>query len=266
MDPSGQPSDARRIAELGATAGATAPERYEGVGARARLQQAETAMQTNDDARARYLLQQAEADVWLEGARDRNRLLLQIHTRQSELAEKKAREDASATARLTAAQAPAAPVESRPAPAAWSVAPVEIKAAPAPVVSTPASTIITLGDVVFDTGSAVLRSAAAPELDRLAALLRENPKRLVAIHGFTDSVGNYQYNVSLSMQRAQAVRQALLSRGITIGRMTVKGFGAAHPVASNATATGRQQNRRVEIHVSDTLGRLPPGRAPAAAR
>jgi outer membrane protein OmpA-like peptidoglycan-associated protein len=88
-------------------------------------------------------------------------------------------------------------------------------------------------------------------MDRLATFLRENPERMVAIEGHTDSVGGDAYNLALSDKRAEAVRNALLSRGIAGMRVTAKGMGESAPVASNDTAAGRQRNRRVEIIIAD---------------
>ena len=111
--------------------------------------------------------------------------------------------------------------------------------------------VLTLGDVLFDTGRAELKSGAFSTMDRLATFLRENPERMVAIEGHTDSVGGDAYNLALSDKRADSVRTALVSRGIAGTRVTSKGMGESTPVANNATAEGRQRNRRVEIIIAD---------------
>jgi outer membrane protein OmpA-like peptidoglycan-associated protein len=111
--------------------------------------------------------------------------------------------------------------------------------------------VLTLGDVLFDTGRAELKAGAFSTLDRLATFLRQNPERTVAIEGHTDSVGSDSFNQSLSERRAQAVRVALTSRGIDSGRVTAAGMGETKPVANNATAEGRQRNRRVEVVISN---------------
>ncbi len=111
--------------------------------------------------------------------------------------------------------------------------------------------VLTLGDVLFDTGRAELKSGAFTTIDRLAAFLRDNPERTLSIEGYTDAVGSDTYNLTLSQRRAEAVRAALAYRGIDGGRISTKGFGKANPVANNATAEGRQRNRRVEIVISN---------------
>jgi outer membrane protein OmpA-like peptidoglycan-associated protein len=87
-------------------------------------------------------------------------------------------------------------------------------------------------------------------IDILADFLRKYPKRSVLIEGFTD-IGTETYNLGLSQQRADAVRDSLRARGIDTERITAKGYGKQFPVASNKTPAGRQQNRRVEITILD---------------
>ena len=111
--------------------------------------------------------------------------------------------------------------------------------------------VLTLGDVLFDTGRAQLKPGAMRTLDQLATFLRENPQRTVEIEGYTDSVGSEDMNQALSERRANAVKSALMDRGIAINRIAARGFGEMNPVASNDTAAGRQQNRRVEVVISN---------------
>jgi outer membrane protein OmpA-like peptidoglycan-associated protein len=118
--------------------------------------------------------------------------------------------------------------------------------------------VLTLGDVLFETGRADLRSGADRTVSQLANFMRQNPDRTVEITGFTDSTGNVEFNQELSERRAEAVRQALVSYGISPQRVVTRGLGPALPVASNSTASGRQQNRRVEITISDEKGSIPP--------
>jgi outer membrane protein OmpA-like peptidoglycan-associated protein len=111
--------------------------------------------------------------------------------------------------------------------------------------------VVTLGDVLFDTNKAQLKSGGMRGVQRLADILRQYPKRNVLIEGFTDSTGSSSHNQELSDRRADAVRTALLDTGISADRIATRGYGVTFPVASNATAEGRQLNRRVEIVVSD---------------
>ena len=112
--------------------------------------------------------------------------------------------------------------------------------------------VLTLGDVLFDTGKAQLNPGAAFKLDQLAQFLNEHPDRRVQIDGFTDSVGSEAYNQDLSQRRADAVKAALLSRGVSPSRISTEGYGKAFPVASNNESGGRQLNRRVEVVIGNT--------------
>jgi len=111
--------------------------------------------------------------------------------------------------------------------------------------------VLTLGDVLFATGQADLKPGAASNLNQLVSFLGKYPARTVAIEGHTDSVGSDDYNVGLSQQRADAVRSHLVRQGVQAGRITTLGAGKGSPVASNDTAAGRQQNRRVEVIISN---------------
>jgi outer membrane protein OmpA-like peptidoglycan-associated protein len=88
-------------------------------------------------------------------------------------------------------------------------------------------------------------------MDKLALFLKKYPKRNVLVEGHTDSQGSETYNLGLSQRRADSVRNALMERGISADRIATKGYGEKFPVASNAAAAGRQQNRRVEIIILD---------------
>jgi phosphate transport system substrate-binding protein len=102
----------------------------------------------------------------------------------------------------------------------------------------------------FNTGSNQLDNRALSDLDRMTEFLLQNstdPKKLILV-GFTDDVGDPASNLVLSKQRANAVADALRSRGVIPGRVT--GFGSENPVASNSTPDGRERNRRVEVWVS----------------
>jgi len=117
--------------------------------------------------------------------------------------------------------------------------------------------VLTLGDVLFDTDKADLKPGAQITLDRLAAFLDDYPERHLLIEGHTDSRGPDEYNQSLSERRARSVRQALIDRGIESVRLRAVGLGEEYPVASNESSAGQQQNRRVEIVVSDDEGTFP---------
>lgn len=117
---------------------------------------------------------------------------------------------------------------------------------------TPRGMVLTLGDVLFDTDKSTLKPGARRSIDKLADFLQKNPEQRIRIEGHTDSTGSDQYNLELSQRRADAVRHALLDKGIGEDRMSgVEGLGEAYPVTSNNTAAGRQQNRRVEVIFPD---------------
>lgn len=111
--------------------------------------------------------------------------------------------------------------------------------------------VLTLGDVLFATGSAELQRGASSNLDRLVSFLNQYPDRRAHIEGHTDNVGSVEYNQSLSLRRADSVRSYLTQSGIASQRLTTSGVGMDRPIASNANAAGRQQNRRVEIIIEN---------------
>jgi outer membrane protein OmpA-like peptidoglycan-associated protein len=111
--------------------------------------------------------------------------------------------------------------------------------------------VVTLGSVLFATGRAELLPGAQSAVDRLARYLSENTGKTVLIEGHTDSTGSDTTNLRLSQDRADAVRVALISRGINGNRITATGLGSSSPVAPNSTPEGRQQNRRVEIVIQN---------------
>lgn len=107
--------------------------------------------------------------------------------------------------------------------------------------------------VLFDSGKASLRRSANSVLDRVAEAIAAVPSQPVGVEGHTDNVpiqkSGWADNTTLSLARANAVVDYLVSRGIDRGRLTAVGHGESRPIASNKTAKGRQQNRRVEIVV-----------------
>lgn len=103
--------------------------------------------------------------------------------------------------------------------------------------------------ILFDTGKAEITNSGDVFIERVAKLLQEKTKANVSIEGHTDNVGGTALNQQLSNARARAVMNALAAKGVAKSRMSMKGFGMNHPVADNATASGRQANRRVDIVV-----------------
>ncbi|WP_462320320.1 OmpA family protein [Halochromatium sp.] len=111
--------------------------------------------------------------------------------------------------------------------------------------------LVNLSDenIRFPSGSAVLPEDAAPTLSQLAKILLDHPGLRVQIEGHTDSPGGAALNLELSEQRAAAVREALVERGVQPERLTIEDLGSTQPIADNATEAGRQRNRRVALYV-----------------
>ena len=126
--------------------------------------------------------------------------------------------------------------------------------------------IVNMSDVLFDTAKFSLRPLAREKLAKVAGIVSGHPGLRLAVEGHTDSVGGDEYNQRLSEQRGEAVRDYLTQQGMPTSSLSAKGFGKTHPVASNDTANGRQQNRRVELVISGEVIGTEIGGAPIAAR
>jgi len=112
--------------------------------------------------------------------------------------------------------------------------------------------ILKLQNVEFVTNSDRLTPLGQRTLNQVAGVLAKYPGMPVEIEGHTDSMGDPASNLELSRKRAAAVKQYLIEKGIAGGNLSDAGFGATRPIASNATARGRQENRRVEFHTKET--------------
>jgi outer membrane protein OmpA-like peptidoglycan-associated protein len=110
---------------------------------------------------------------------------------------------------------------------------------------------IRLNNIFFQTGKATLKTESFPELDRVAQFLRDNPEIKIEIGGHTDNVGKAVTNLKLSEARARSVANYIISKGIRKDNIVSKGYGFSKPVASNQTAVGKAQNRRVEFTILD---------------
>ena len=146
------------------------------------------------------------------------------------------------------------PVESPPAAAAPS--PEMVPVPPAPDFTLPP---MDPSDATFAFASSDLKPASLAILRRIADSLRVHEAVRVEIGGHTDSTGPHEYNVRLSLARAQAVQRTLVQRGIDASRLVVQGYGPDRPVTSNATREGRARNRRWEINVLAQATPEPPG-------
>ncbi len=110
---------------------------------------------------------------------------------------------------------------------------------------------IKLNNIFFETAKTILKTESFPELDRVVEFLNASPDIKIEIAGHTDNVGKADYNKRLSQGRAQSVTNYIISKGIATDRIVAKGYGMDKPVATNKTATGKAQNRRVEFTILD---------------
>jgi len=193
-----------------------------------------------------------------ESEAERTRVLLQAREQDAQRAEQRAAERAREAERaMTEAEQAMALAEQREREAEEQrqrAMELEAEIEELQAEQTERGLVLTLGDVLFDTNEAELKPGATPTVSRLAEFLDTESERNLLIEGHTDSRGEDSYNQDLSEQRAQAVREALVDQGIAASRINAKGMGERYPVATNDTAAGRQQNRRVEIVLSDTNG------------
>ncbi|MBL0162222.1 MAG: OmpA family protein [Xanthomonadales bacterium] len=115
--------------------------------------------------------------------------------------------------------------------------------------------VVTLGDVLFEVDRAAIKPGATRSLDQLAEALRNDAHASITIEGHTDSTGSREHNMDLSTRRMESVRAYLVTHGVDANKITGRGLGPDYPVASNATESGRQQNRRVEVIVNSSVAR-----------
>jgi outer membrane protein OmpA-like peptidoglycan-associated protein len=183
-------------------------------------------------ARARALERQAlQRIATLDD--ERQAIQLDARIRQAELAERRARQAEFAERRARQAEAEALALQQKLA---------ELEAE-----QTERGLVLTLGDILFDVDGTELNPGGFQQVGRIADFLRAFPERNVLIEGHTDGTGADDYNEQLSLRRAYAVEDFLISEGIDPRRVIARGYGKRYPVATNDTTAGRQQNRRVEI-------------------
>jgi OOP family OmpA-OmpF porin len=154
------------------------------------------------------------------------------------------------------AAAPPPPPAPAPAPAPVSKCPDTPAGVAVDADGCPIKVDVVLEGVTFETNSAVLTAGSKPVLDEVAKGLKVHHRLKVEVQGHTDSTGSAVYNMGLSQRRADAVRDYLVSQDVPAGQLSAKGYGKTQPVASNATAAGRAQNRRVVMHVLENPGEV----------
>ena len=186
----------------------------------------------------------ARADA-LASLRQRDAVVAAMNANQTAQVQLTSAELGRANQQLTAEKQHAADAEQRAAAAAADLARI------ASIKQEPRGMVITLsGSVLFASGKADLLPAAQAKLEDVAnALLKQNPDSKIVVQGYTDSRGSDSLNQALSQRRAEAVRSTLVRHGVPEARVSAEGEGPANPIADNASAEGRADNRRVEIVV-----------------
>ncbi|WP_019385013.1 OmpA family protein [Acinetobacter venetianus] len=109
--------------------------------------------------------------------------------------------------------------------------------------------LIMPGSITFDTNKSNIKPNFYGTLNKVAQVLAEDNKSAILVTGYTDNTGNDSINIPLSQARAQSVKTYLAGQGISSSRIDAQGMGSSNPIASNATAAGKEQNRRVEISI-----------------
>lgn len=135
-----------------------------------------------------------------------------------------------------------------------------------PTRETPRGLVVNMQDVLFDTGKYTLRQPAKLALARIGGIVSSHPGLNLQVEGYTDSTGGDELNQRLSEQRADGVRDFLLTQGVNSQTMTALGYGKTYPVASNDSSAGRQLNRRVELVISGEVIGVKIGVPPSAVQ
>lgn len=112
-------------------------------------------------------------------------------------------------------------------------------------------------DILFDSGKDQLKATAKKNITQMGEIMKKYPENVLTIKGYTDATGSDQLNQALSQKRAEAVRSQLVAAGVPSDTIRTQGLGPANPVASNTTAEGRKQNRRVEVEVTVDESKVP---------
>jgi outer membrane protein OmpA-like peptidoglycan-associated protein len=188
-------------------------------------------------------------------AAERDKVRLALRTREADAAQQQLvvsqRSEEQKTAELARAEAAAVTEQARTQQSQARVADLESELRALNAKQTDRGMVVTLGDVLFDSGQSRLSSGSALNMAKLADFFKRYPERSATIEGYTDSIGGDYANQLLSERRASAVMTALVSRGVKADRLSTRAHGSQMPVADNATAAGRQMNRRVEVVIAD---------------
>jgi outer membrane protein OmpA-like peptidoglycan-associated protein len=198
---------------------------------------------------------QAAALVAADAKAKRDQTRFEAKTAEADAAKQQAA-NMQETAEMQAAALAAADAKSKHDKALIAQQEMQLKELNA--IKTERGLVLTLGDVSFNTNKAKLKSGALHNVQKLSDFLKQYPQHNVLIEGYTDSTGSNELNQKLSERRADSVRNALTSMGISNNRISTHGYGENYPVAANDTAANRQLNRRVEVIISDENGKILP--------
>jgi outer membrane protein OmpA-like peptidoglycan-associated protein len=199
--------------------------------------------------RARLLVATTSEDA--QRAREEKELALQKEAESARAAELSA-EEATQARRLAESRASEAEFARREADlASQQITSLTRQLENLQLRQTESGVVVTLGDVLFASGQAQLVEGGRSSLEEVVDLLQTEPDKKIRVEGHTDSRGDAEANLQLSEQRAQAVREALISLGVSADRVTALGMGEDFPIASNEDEDGRAQNRRVDVILLD---------------
>jgi outer membrane protein OmpA-like peptidoglycan-associated protein len=237
-------TNARQTIQFAEDARALSTEREEA--ARIQKEKEEAAAAAAAEAKA-----QADAQAAAEAKRQAELTAAREAQIKAEAAAQEAQQRAAAEA--AAARAEAAKEEAARAQAATQALRAQLLQqlnAVLQTTDTPRGLVVNMADVLFQTAKYDLSTDAQLKLAKLSGIIQAHPGLNLAIEGYTDNTGTADFNLKLSQQRADAVRQFLISQGLSPDSISSKGLGEADPIADNSTAAGRKLNRRVEIIVS----------------
>ena len=199
--------------------------------------------------RARLLVATTSEDA--QRAREEKELALQKEAESARAAELSA-EEATQARRLAESRASEAEFARREADlASQQITSLTRQLENLQLRQTESGVVVTLGDVLFASGQNQLVEGGRSSLEEVVDLLQTEPDKKIRVEGHTDSRGDAEANLQLSEQRAQAVREALISLGVSADRVTALGMGEDFPIASNEDEAGRAQNRRVDVILLD---------------
>ena len=225
-----------------------------------KIKEEDEAAQTKAREDAERAAKEAQAQQQQEAAQRAQAEAAEQEAKAREEAARAAREKAEADAAQAAAQAQAAQQQAQAAQQQANAAQQQeqqmrerLKQQLNQVLQTQETArglIVSMPDVLFDFNKYTLKSEAREKLAKVSGILLAYPDLKVQVEGYTDSIGSDEYNLKLSDQRADSVRDYLVQQSVPDANVTAQGYGKSHPVADNATSSGRAQNRRVELVVS----------------